>query len=184
MVHWNAVKCIFHYLAGMRDLWLTFGEACHTLVGYADADGSMTEDHRAITGYAFLIDGGAVSWSSKKQEIVSLSTMESEYVAATHGMKEALWLCNLLAEVFEPVGDATTLFSDNQSAIALTCDHQFHVRTKHIDVRYHYIRWVVENGTMWLVYCLTADMVTDVLTKALPSAKVKHFAECLGLRAV
>jgi transposase InsO family protein len=184
MAHWNAVKRIFRYLAGTRDLWLTYGEARRTLVGYADADGSMTEDRRAITGYAFLIDGGAVSWSSKKQEIVSLSTTESEYVAATHGMKEALWLRNLLAEVFEPTSDATTLFSDNQSAIALTRDHQFHARTKHIDVRYHFIRWVVENGALRLVYCPTADMVADALTKALPSPKVKHFAECLGLRAV
>ena len=184
MAHWHAVKRIFRYLVGTRDLWLTYGESRRTLVGYADADGSMTEDRRAITGYAFLIDGGAISWSSKKQEIVSLSTTESEYVAATHGMKEALWLRNLLAEVFEPLTDATTLFSDNQSAIALTRDHQFHARTKHIDVRYHFIRWVVENGALRLVYCPTADMVADVLTKALPSPKVKHFAECLGLRAV
>ena len=99
--HWTAVKCIFRYLAGTRDLWLSYGESRRALVGYADADGSMTEDRRAITGYAFLIDGGAVSWSSKKQEIVSLSTTESKYVAATHGMKEALWLRNLLVEVFE-----------------------------------------------------------------------------------
>ena len=184
MAHWHVVKRIFRYLVGTRDLWLTYGESRRTLVGYADADGSMTEDRQAITGYAFLIDGGAISWSSKKQEIVSLSTTESEYVAATHGMKEALWLRNLLAEVFEPLTDATTLFSDNQSAIALTRDHQFHARTKHIDVRYHFIRWVVENGALRLVYCPTADMVADVLTKALPSPKVKHFAECLGLRAV
>ena len=70
------------------------------LIGYADADGSTAEDRRAITGYAFLIDGGAVSWSSKLQEIVSLSTTKSEYVAATHGMKDALWLRSLLSEVF------------------------------------------------------------------------------------
>jgi transposase InsO family protein len=184
MAHWTAVKRIFRYLAGTCDLWLSYGESRRALVGYADADGSMTEDRRAITGYAFLIDGGAVSWSSKKQEIVSLLTTESEYVAATHGMKEALWLRNLLAEVFEPLADTTTLFSDNQSAIALTRDHQFHARTKHIDVRYHFIRWVVENGALRLVYCPTADMVADALTKALPSPKVKHFAECLGLRAV
>ncbi len=150
----------------------------------------MGESHRQLTHESCkpsLIhgcDGGAVSWSSKKQEIVSLSTTESEYVAAMHGMKEALWLRNLLAEVFEPLTDATTLFSDNQSAIALTKDHQFHPRTKHIDVRYHFIRWVVENGALRLVYCPTADMVADALTKALPSPKVKHFAECLGLRAV
>jgi len=184
MAHWTAVKQIFRYVTGTRNLWLTYGKTHRTLVGYADADGSMTKDCRAITGYAFLIDGRAMSWSSKKQEIVSLSAMESEYVVATHGMKEALWLCNLLAEAFEPIMDMTTLFSDNQSAIALTWDHQFHLHTKHIDVRYHFIHWVVENGALRLVYCPTADMVADALTKALPSLKVKHFAKCLGLHAV
>jgi hypothetical protein len=74
----------------------------------------------------FLINGGAVSWSSKCQEIVSLSMTESEYVAATHSMKEALWLRSLLSEVFEPIKPPTTLFSDNQAAIALMCDHQYH----------------------------------------------------------
>jgi hypothetical protein len=182
--HWDAVKRVFRYLAGTRDLWLSYGETKCALEGFADADGSMTEDRRAVSGYAFLIDGGAVSWSSKKQELVSLSTTESEYVAATHGMKEALWLRSLLGDIFAPVQGPTTLFSDNQSAIALTRDHQYHPRTKHIDVRYHFIRWVVEKGSLRLVYCPTADMVADALTKALPSAKVKHFASCLGLRCV
>ena len=182
-VHWEAVKRIYRYLAGTRNLWLSYGETRRTLEGYADADGSMAEDRRAITGYAFLIDGGAVSWSSKRQEIISLSTTESEYVAATHGMKEALWLRSLLSEVFRGFKDATTLFSDNQSAITLTRDHQYHTRTKHIDVRYHWIRWVIEQGSLRLVYCPTDDMVADVLTKALPSVKVKHFAAGLGLRA-
>jgi transposase InsO family protein len=181
--HWEAVKRIFRYLAGTRELWLSYGETRRTLEGYADADGSMAEDRRAITGYAFLIDGSAISWSSKRQEIVSLSTTESEYVAATHGMKEALWLRSLLSEVFRGFRDATTLFSDNQAAIALARDHQYHARTKHIDVRYHWIRWVIEQGSLRLVYCPTDDMVADALTKALPSAKVKHFAAGLGLRA-
>ena len=184
MAHWNAVKCVFRYLAGTRDLWLTYGEAQQALVGYADADGSMSEDCHAITGFTFLIDGGAVSWSSKKQEIVSLSTTESKYMAATHGMKEGLWLQSLLAEIFEPFTDTTMLFLDNQSAIVLTRDHQYHARTKHIDVHYHFIHWVVENGSLRLVYCPTADMIVDMLTKALPLPKVKHFAECLGLCVV
>jgi hypothetical protein len=183
IAHWDAVKRIYRYLAGTRDLWLTYGETKRVLEGYADADGSMTEDRRAITGYAFLIDGGAVSWSSKRQEIVSLSTTESEYVAATHGMKEAIWLRSLLSEVFDPIKPPTTLFSDNQAAIALTRDHQYHSRTKHIDVRYHFIRWVIEQGSLRLIYCPTDDMVADTLTKALPSAKVKHFAAGLGLHA-
>jgi hypothetical protein len=147
----------------------------------ADADGSMGEDRCAVTGYAFLIDGGAVSWSSKRQEIVSLSMTESEYVAAMHGIKEALWLRSLLSKVFQPIKPLTTLFSDHQAAISLTQDHQYHVHTKYIDVCYHFIRWVFEQGSLCLVYCPTNNMVTDTLTKALPSAKMKHFAAGLGL---
>ena len=143
----------------------------------------MAEDHHAISGYAFLIDGGTVSWSFKQQEIISLSTTESEYVAATHGLKEAMWLQSLLSETFGPFKDATVLFCDNQSAIALARDHQYHVRTKHIDVHYHFIRWVIDQGVVRLVCCPIEDMVADALTKALPSPKVKHFAAGLGLRA-
>jgi hypothetical protein len=97
-------------------------------------------------------------------------------------MKEAMWLRSLLSEIFAPIEPPTTLFSDNQVAIALTRDHQYHARMKHIDMRYHFIRWVIEQGSLRLVYCLTDDMVADTLTKALPSAKVKHFAVGLGLR--
>ena len=141
----------------------------------------MAEDHRSISGYAFLIDSGTVSWSSKQQEIVSLSTTKREYIAVMHGGKEALWLCSLISEVFGPITLPTTLFSDNQAAIALTHDHQYHPCTKHIDMQYHWIRWVVEKGSIQLIYCLTDDMVADALTKVLPSAKVKHFAVSLGL---
>jgi hypothetical protein len=181
--HWEAVKQIFCYLAGTWDLWLSYRETKRVLEGYADADGSMAEDWRAITGYAFLIDGSAISWLSKQQEIVLLSTTESEYVAATHSMKEGLWLKSLLSEVFGPFTHPLTLFSDNQAAIMLMHDHQYHARTKHIDVWYHWIRWVVEEGALHLVYCPTDDMVANVLTKALPSPKVKHFATCLSLHA-
>ncbi len=182
-VHWEAVKRIFRYLAGSRDLWLSYGETRRALIGYTDTDGSMAEDRRAISGYAFLIDGGTVSWSSKRQEIVSLSTTESEYVAATHGLKEVLWLRSLLSEVFGPFKDPMTMFCDNQSAIVLARNHQYHAHTKHIDVRYHFICWVVDQGVVWLIYCPTEDMVADALTKALPSPKVKHFAAGLGLHA-
>jgi hypothetical protein len=133
-------------------------------------------------GYAFLINGGAVSWCSKQQELIVLSTTEGEYVAATHAAKEALWLRSLISEVFGDTLEVTTLFSDNQSAIALSKDHQYHVRTKHIDIRYHFIRWVIQNGSIRLIYCPTEDMLADTLTKALPSVKVKHFTSELGLR--
>lgn len=89
---------------------LTFGGQKRELVGYADADGSMAKHRQAMSGYAFLLDGGAVSWSSKRQEIVSLSTTESEYVAASHATKEALWLRSLLKQLFDPIALPTTRY--------------------------------------------------------------------------
>ena len=151
------------------------------MVGYGDADGSMAEDRKAISGYAFIINGGAVSWSAKRQVIISLSMTKSEYVAATYAAKEVLWLRSLISQLFGITLNATTLFSDNQSAIALTKEHQYHARMKHINVRYHFICWIIEDGKLHLIYCPTEDMVADILTKALPSTKVKHFATELGL---
>ncbi|TFY52170.1 hypothetical protein EVJ58_g10162 [Rhodofomes roseus] len=179
--HWEAVKRVFRYLAGTKTLRLTYGAVSLDLVGYTDADGSMHEDRKAISGYAFLIDGGAVSWASKRQEIISLSTTESEYVAITHASKEALWLRSLIGQVFAPFTEPVPLNSDNLSAISLTQDHQYHARTKHIDIRFHFIRWIIQDKKLMLVYCPTNDMVADALTKALPSPKVKHFAAALGL---
>jgi hypothetical protein len=92
-----------------------------------------------------------------------------------------LWLRSLISEVFGTLQEPTTLFSDNQAAIALMHNHQYHTQTKHINVRYHWIRWVVKQGAIKVIYCPTDDMVTDMLTKALPSAKVKHFATGLRL---
>ena len=142
----------------------------------------MAEDQKAVSGYAFLIDGGTVSWASKKQEIVSLSMTKSEYVAATHATKEALWLHSFIGEVLISLDEPITLFSDNQSAIALAKDHQYHAHTKHINIHFHFIRWIVDNSKIRLIFCPTNDMVTNTLTKALPSPKVKHFVAKLGLR--
>ena len=150
------------------------------LQGYTDVDRSMAEDRKAVLGYAFLIDGSAVSWASKKQEIVSLSTTKSKYVATMHTTKEALWLCSFIGEVLVTLDKPITLFSNNQSAIALAKDHQYHACTKHIC--FHFIHWVVNDSKIRLVFCPTNDMVADTLTKALPSLKVKHFTAELGLR--
>jgi hypothetical protein len=97
--HWEGVKRIFRYLAGIKDCALTYGEERHDLIGYTDTDGASQPHCRAILGYTFLIDRGAVSWSLKKQELITLSTAEVEYVAATHATKECIWLQCLLGEI-------------------------------------------------------------------------------------
>ena len=106
---------------------------------------------------------------------------ESEYVAVAHGVKEVLWLKSLISQFFSPIPEPINMLCDNQSAIALAQDHQYHAHSKHINVRFHFIRWLVNNGSICLTYCPTTDMIADVLTKALPSPKVKHFAARLGL---
>ena len=183
-VHWEAMKWIFRYLLGTKKLELVYGGESRGIVGYVDADGASQEHRRAISGYVFIVDGGAVSWSSKKQELVTLSTTEAEYVAQTHAAKEAVWLRRLLTELFGPMEGPTTLFSDSKSAIALAQDGHYHARTKHIDIRYHFIRYIIEAGTIKLVYCSTDNVTADTLTKALPSVKAKHFASALGLSTV
>ena len=127
------------------------------------------------------MDGGAISWSSKKQELVTLSTAEAEYVAATHAAKECIWLRRLTGEILPPVTEPTTLHCDNQAALKLAQDDNYHARTKHIDQRYHFIRDVVKRGHVELEYCPTDDMTADILTKALPRWKVSQHTRGLGL---
>ena len=110
-----------------------------------------------------------------------MSMTEVEYVAASQATKEAVWLRELIRQMFGDIKGPTVLNLDNQSAIALTKDHQFHAHTKHIDIQFHFICWVVKEGKIKLVYWPTEDMIADTLTKPLPSAKVKHFTASLGL---
>jgi len=101
-----------------------------------------------------------------------------------HAAKEAVWLHLLILQVFKSILSPMTLFSDNKSAITLAKDYQHYMHTKHIDICYHFIRWIIEEGKIRLIYCPTEDMIADVFTKALPSPKVKYFACELGLAAV
>jgi len=170
------------YLSQTRDLELTYGGERHDLVGYTNADRASQSHRHAISGYAFLIDSGAISWRSRKQELVTLSTAEAEYVAATHTVKEAIWLQKLIFELFPTLSAQTTMFCDNQATLILTTTDNYHARTKHINIRYHFIRHVVETGALNLIYCSTDDMIADILTKALPRWKINFHTTTLGLR--
>jgi hypothetical protein len=183
--HWTAVKRILRYLRGTADWTLTLGGAgggAVELSGYCDADWAGDLDtRRSTTGYAFSLGRGTVSWCSKRQPTVALSSTEAEYMSASQAAREALWLRRLMADLgFGPVG-ATTIRCDNQGALALAKNPVHHQRTKHIDVQHHFIRELVEQGTVQLVYCATDDMVADVLTKPLPRDKHWRCCRALGL---
>jgi hypothetical protein len=121
-----------------KELALTYGGGEtgkeYGLEGFSDADDMSQEHQHGITGYVFMIDGGTVSWSSKKQELVTLSTTEVEYVTSSHASCEALWLCCLIGEIFCILKLSTPLYCDNQSAIAPAQNDNYHMCTKHINI--------------------------------------------------
>ena len=123
----------------------------------------------------------AISWSSKKQHVVALSSTEAEYIVQTHVAKEALWLHSFLRELRSAPDDPLILNCDNQGAIALAKDNKFHARTKHIDVCYHFIHEAVEDGKVVVQYIPTRDNISDIFTKLLAKAKFRELAELLRL---
>jgi len=181
--HWEQAKRVICYLKGTRDFELTFGPS-GGIEGYTDASwGNDTDDRRSICGYAFTLNGGAVSWSSKKQSVVALSSTEAEYVGITHAAKEATWIRHLLSELYSPLvlKYPIMLYCDNKSAIELVKNATFHSRTKHIAIRYRYIREAYNDGVIALDHRGTDDMPADVFTKALVRIKLSEFAHLAGL---
>ena len=133
--HWEALKRVISYLNMTKDLWLTFGGGSKDLTeGFSDADWAGQKDTHSISGYSFYFGQGTVSWSSKRQHIVALSSTEAEYIAQTHTTKEVLWLRSFVDEIRGPLGEPIGIKCDNQGAIALAKDNKFHSHTKHIDL--------------------------------------------------
>jgi hypothetical protein len=183
--HWEGVKRVINYLGSTKDLWLTFGGQKETIVeGFCDADWASQKHRHSISGFSFHYGVGAVAWSSKKQSIVSLSSTEAEYVAQTHAAKEAIWLRSFVSEIRGEKENPLTVHCDNQGAIALAKDNKYHSRTKHIDLRYHFIREAVEDGKINMKYVPTADNIADIFTKPLPKPTFKKHVELLGLEEI
>ena len=183
--HLIAVKRVICYLKGTKHLRLILGGHEINLSGYSDADWASQLHRHSISGFAFFLGCGAISWSSKKQPIVTLSSTESEYVALTHSAKDIIWLQKLLSK-FLPVipfyTDIPFLFCDNQGAIRLSSDSTFHARTKHIDVYFHFIHQTISQGYLSLHYIPTNDMIADIFTKSLAFNKFTKFRSLLGLQ--
>lgn len=141
--HISAAKRVFCYLKGAFELGITYRKG-DKLVGYTDANWGNNEETRRSTGaYLFNLYGGAISWLSKRQSTVALLSCESKYIAQTHASKEAIWLSRLLKEIdIDNLLPSLliTIFANNQGAIALSKDPRYHVRTKHINIQWHFVR--------------------------------------------
>ena len=116
------------------------------------------QDRRSTSGNVFLLGGGAITWSSRKQSSVALSTVEAEYMALSVATQEAVWLRQLQEELGVPEGCPTLIYEDNQGVISMAKNPVFHKRTKHIQICYHFVREAVEQGTITLEYCHTDEM--------------------------
>ena len=183
MAHLTAAKRVLRYLKGTMDLGLTYKKSDgNVLKAYSDSDWAGDQDDRHSTsGYVSVLSGGAVNWLSKKQASVALSTAEAEYIALSAATQEVIWLRRLLEDFGVNMSLSTEVLEDNQGAIAISKNPVRHNRTKHIDIRYHFIREAVEDGTVRLTYCPTKDMVADILTKPLPKGQFQLLRAKLGL---
>lgn len=186
--HLLAVKRVLRYVAG------TVGHGVHytrheegkpKLVGYSDADMAGDIDTRKSTsGVIFFLGGNAITWQSAKQRVVALSSCEAEYIAAASAACQGVWLARLLTDMLGEESEPPELLVDNQSAIALSRNPVFHDRSKHIDVRYHFIRECVDERRVVLSYTATEQQLADVLTKALGRVRFQELRDRIGVQSL
>ncbi|KAJ8759097.1 hypothetical protein K2173_004103 [Erythroxylum novogranatense] len=184
--HLDAVRRILRYVKNTLDYGLLYkkGKDCK-IVGYCDADYAGDHDtSRSTTGYVFKLGFGAISWCSKRQPTVSLSTTEAEYRAATMAAQEIAWLIQLMKDLRQSIDYAIPLYCDNLSAVRLAENPVFHARTKHVEVHYHYIREKVLQGEIMLTHILTENQVADLFTKGLGTTKFINFYCQLGIKKI
>ena len=179
--HWQAVKRIFRYLRGTSDIGLHYGANSQCVIsGYSDSDyAGDVDSRRSMTGYVFTLGGSVVSWRATLQPTVTLSTTEAEYMALTEAAKEGIWLRGLITDLGLH-HDQAVVYCDSLSAICLTKDQVHHERTKHIDVRYHFLR---SEKRIKVNKVGTADNPADMFTKPVPQSKFQHCLNLLNIQS-
>ncbi|CAI0444726.1 unnamed protein product [Linum tenue] len=184
--HLLAVKRVLRYLKGTttHGIWYKRLKEEDYLIGYTDSDyaGDM-DDRKSTSGYVFFLAGGTNSWGSKKQPVVTLSTTEAEFVAASYCATQCVWLQRLLGQMGwkEGVKECTSILCDNSSAIKLSKNPVLHWRSKHIDVRFHFLRELVRDGAIELQHCGTTEQIADIMTKPLKLDAFQLLRSRLGI---
>ncbi|KAM6585079.1 hypothetical protein CsatB_012081 [Cannabis sativa] len=181
--HWEAMKWLLRYLLGSTEVGLNYKRRDNNrmITGYSDADYAGDRDSRKSTSaYFFTLWGNCISWKVQLQPVVALSTTESEYVAVTEAIKEAIWLKGLLDEL-KLLDEEPTIYSDSQSCIHLCKNPVFHDRTKHVEIKYHFIRDKVTQKVVQIEKVPTEENPSDIGTKVLPLTKFKHCLDLLGV---
>jgi hypothetical protein len=173
--HWSAAKRVLRYLKSSVDHGLHYTKSPLHLTAYCDSDwAGDPDDRRSTTGFAIFLGSNLVSWSAKKQPIVSRSSTEAEYRALALTTAEMFWLRMLLKDIHVTLLATPTIWCDNVSALALATNPVYHARTKHIEVDYHFVREKVLNQDILLKFISTDDQIADVFTKGLGSARFMY----------
>ncbi|XXG87673.1 hypothetical protein AAC387_Pa11g2303 [Persea americana] len=182
-LHFQAAKRVLRYLKRTCDLGILYRKGGdEELIAYTDSEyAGDLDDRRSTSGYVFMLNSGAVSWSSKKQPIVMLSTTEAEFVAAASCACQVVWMRRILKNSNLIQGDDTTFFCDNSSTVELSKNPMLHGRSKHIDVRFHFLRELTKDGVVKLVHCHTQEQIADIMTKPL---KLDVFVKLRSLMGV
>lgn len=168
--HWNALMHIVGYIKNTMDYGLTYYQDSDlSPIAYVDADyGGCKDTRRSMSGHVFIMAGGAVTWSSKQQTTVALSTVEAEYVAMSRCAQQMTWMQSWLSEANIKYDLPGVIRGDNQGAIVLTKNTKDHGKVKHIDIRHHYIRELLQSGVIIMEQVSSADNLADLFTKPLP----------------
>ena len=180
--HMRAAIGVLRYLYTTKSLGITYSAALgFTPISYCDADyASDLDTRRSTSGYVTTLGGGAVQWGSRLQKTVSTSTAEAEYVAASAATKETMWLRMLLRQFGTSVG-TFQIYTDNQAALTIIKNPVLSMRSKHIDIAYHFTRERVASGEVVFTYIPTDQMVADCLTKVVPLAKHQFCCKAMGM---
>jgi hypothetical protein len=184
--HWKALMHVLAYIKATLHYKLTYHRGTQDgikPVGYVDADyaGDLLDTGRSTGAYIFMMAGGPVSWSSKRQETVALSTTEAEYMAMSRACQQAVWMYSFMREAGLEQEAPAILYNDNTGSIALTESKKGHKKAKHIHIRYHYIRERVSEGDVRVFHVPSADNLADILTKPLPRVATENQAHALRL---
>ncbi|XP_042038258.1 secreted RxLR effector protein 161-like [Salvia splendens] len=183
--HWHALKWILRYLNGTQDYGILFDGSKEIeeqpLMGYCDSDFATNIDTRkSQSGYVFCLYGAAVSWRSSLQSVVALSTTEAEYISMSEAVKESIWLKGICSD-FGVDQETVTILCDSNSAICLSKHQTFHERSKHVDVKLHFVRDEVDKGSVKIQKVATEHNASDMLTKVLPGSKLKYCMDLVNL---
>ena len=181
--HYAAAKHVLRYIKGTLGLGLVFKKTTSfNLVGYCDSDWAGDKvDRKSITGYVYMLGNTAITWKSTKQQTVALSSTEAEYMALGDAVKELLWLTQLLKHIGLKMNKVPCIFEDNEGCRMLSTHPVHHQRTKHIDIKHHFVRHHISEGNCEIVSINTENMVADMLTKSLAKIKFNKFVGLAGM---